>query len=126
MKVGFEISIDKNSEDYLNIPQKYNYKLVDRLKPTNWLIIHTYPKADTIQDDSMLGYCDALFMDLHIYDAINMEYMIIENRDGIDNYDNISINRIYTYKDGSTAIVIKGDKLIEIDIFQAIWLKEMN
>jgi hypothetical protein len=122
MKVGFDIEIDKSSENYLNIPEKYKYKLVDNLQPTNWLIIHTYPISDTVQNGEVLGYTDALFMDLHIYDARHMEYIIIENRDGIDNWE-VPINRIYTYKDGSTAIVIKGSEDIKVDIFQSIIIR---
>lgn len=121
------IKLSEESKEYLDIPKKYGYKLVEKLKPTTWLILHTYPTHDTIEDGVLNGYKDALFMEIHAYDAVNMEYCIIKNRDGIDNSENIIINRVYTYKDGSTTIVIKGTDFISIDYFQSISLrKERN
>jgi len=75
-----------------------------------------------LQNGKLLGYSDALFIELHIYDVKHKEYTIIENRDGIDSWE-IPINRIYTYKDGSTAIVAKGKENIEVEIFQSITIR---
>lgn len=120
MEVGFKIEIDKKSEKFLNIPEKHGYKKVDRIKPTKSLLLHTYPKSDTIKDGDILGYVDSLFIDIHAYDIDRMEYCIFENKDAINNFENVKINRIYTYKDGSTLIDLKGDKLIKIENYQAI------
>ena len=122
MEVGFKIAIDKKSEEFINIADKHRYKKVERIKPTKSLLLHTYPKADTIQDGDTLGYKDALFMDIYAYDIDRMEYCIFANRDAINNFEGIRVNRIYTYKDGSTLIDLKGT-FIKIGDYSALNLE---
>lgn len=123
MKVGFEVEISKESEEYLNIPKKYGYKKVKKIQPSDWLVLHMYPKEDTFQDGDLRGFHDALFFDLHIYDARHMEYKVVESRDGIDIEPGLDVLRIYTHKDGSTAIVFKPGVNVIVDIMQAVQVR---
>ena len=125
MKVGFKIEIDKNSEHFINIADKHGYRKVERIKPTKSLLLHTYPKEDTIQNGDALGCRDALFMDIHAYDIDRMEYCIFTNKDAVNNFNGIKVNRIYTYKDGSTLIDLKGT-FIKIGEYSSLNLEIEN
>jgi len=72
-------------------------------------IIHLYPTKDTYdQDGNLNGYIDALFMDIHIYDTINMKKYLLKNKDGIFGDNNLTVSQIKAFKDGSTMIVLRG------------------
>ena len=64
-------------------------------------------------------------MDIHAYDTDRMEYCIFTNKDAIDNFNGIKVNRIYTYKDDSTLIDLKGT-FIKIGDYSSLNLEIEN
>jgi len=87
-------------------------------------VIHMYPTEDTYDENGeLVGYRDALFFNVHVYDAENRICYIRNRADAITTGD-VGVTVKY-FKDGSTMLVMDGN--IDIIYGQAICIhKELK
>ena len=95
-----------------------SYKINESL--TSFNILHLYPKEEAFPN----GYYDSKFFDLHIFNTKTKEKRIIENRDGLTFLENVFIDIIRVYIDGSFFIRLK--EFTNIDIFQDCYIGRVN
>jgi hypothetical protein len=73
-------------------------------------VFHLYPVIDTFTEEGeLIGFIDAVFFKLHIYDTKNMTvYKPKGIHDAIIPYNDIKVNQIKIFKDLSTLVHLRG------------------
>lgn len=112
--ISHTIKLHQESINYLNrIFENYTETQYNSGKVVENPIIHLYPVEDTYDENGELdGFVDALFTNIHVYDTESMEYYVLERRDGIRFYNDVKVEMVRAFKDGSTLIQLYGKFLI--------------
>ena len=82
--------------------------------PETFHILHLYPKGLAYPD----GYYDSQFFDLHCFNMETDEKLVIEQRDGLVFDDDVHVDIVRIFADGSTLIRFKHP--VRISVFQAV------
>lgn len=110
------IKLSKQSEQYIRETLD-KYKPVDGLPAdfTGRTILHLYPTQDTMQENGLVGFEDALMFDIKVYVPKRKVVYTVEWRDQVELKVPADIR---IFKDGSTMIII--DKPFTFGYYQSL------